>query len=257
MTALQRTIHRCTASHFGHTLHNHTLMTPSAHRSSQKPSRLMATESTTSSHRPVILMDIMDTVVMDPFYEHMPKFFNMSFKQLLDSKHPSTWVEFETAQITEDECFSKFFKEGTSFDGPALVSTMYAAYDWKPNMQSLLQRLSDAGYEIHAMSNYPSWWQMIENKLQLSRYLAWTFISCQGPMVGMRKPAPECYQAVAQHLGIHNNDNNGGESPATKLLLIDDRKPNIDGALHAGWDGIVFQDALQLEAELIQRGLKF
>lgn len=124
-------------------------------------------------------------------------------------------------------------------------------------MQPLLQRLSDAGYEIHAMSNYPSWWQMIEKKLQLSRYLAWTFISSQGPMLGLRKPAPECYQSVAQHLRILSNNDNGGESSATKLILIDDRKPNIDGAIHAGWDGILFQDALQLEQELVQRGLKF
>jgi len=75
--------------------------------------------------------------------------------------------------------------------------------------------------------------------------------------VGMRKPGPECYQAVSQHLGINNKDNNGCDSSATKLILIDDRKPNIDGAIRAGWDGIVFRDAVQLEAELIQRGLKF
>jgi hypothetical protein len=49
-------------------------------------------------------------------------------------------------------------------------------------MEALLQRLANAGAEMHAFSNYPAWWQMIEEKLQVSRYLDWTFISCQGPL---------------------------------------------------------------------------
>lgn len=49
-------------------------------------------------------------------------------------------------------------------------------------MEDLLARLNTAGYELHALSNYPSWWRIIEDKLQPSRYLRWTFISCEGPM---------------------------------------------------------------------------
>lgn len=60
----------------------------------------------------------------DPFFNDMPAFFNMSFKELLASKHPSTWIEFECGHITEDELAAKFFADGRAFDGPALRRMM-------------------------------------------------------------------------------------------------------------------------------------
>lgn len=57
-----------------------------------------------------------------------------------------------------------------------------ACYRYLDGMEGLLQRLATGGAEVHAFSNYPAWWQLIEGKLELSRYLRWTFVSCQGPM---------------------------------------------------------------------------
>lgn len=45
--------------------------------------------SSMDTSKPVLLLDIMDTIVTDPFFEHMPRFFNMSFKELLAAKHPT------------------------------------------------------------------------------------------------------------------------------------------------------------------------
>ena len=36
---------------------------------------------------PVLLLDVMDTLVTDPFFEHMPRFFNMSFNMESHSPH--------------------------------------------------------------------------------------------------------------------------------------------------------------------------
>jgi hypothetical protein len=41
---------------------------------------------------------------------------------------------------------------------------------------------------MHVVSNYPVWFQWIEEKLELSRYLEWTFISCTGTMKVMEIP---------------------------------------------------------------------
>lgn len=49
-------------------------------------------------------------------------------------------------------------------------------------MEPLLARLAAAGVPMHAFSNYPAWWRLIEGKLGLSRYLEWTFVSCHGPL---------------------------------------------------------------------------
>ncbi len=56
------------------------------------------------------------------------------------------------------------------------------AYDYIDGMPQLLRRLRAAGFDVHACSNYPVWYRLIESKLQLSRYLDWTFISCEGAM---------------------------------------------------------------------------
>jgi hypothetical protein len=55
-------------------------------------------------------------------------------------------------------------------------------YRYLDGMEELLQRLAAGGAHMHAFSNYPEWYRLIEGKLQLSRYLEWTFVSCQGPL---------------------------------------------------------------------------
>lgn len=122
---------------------------------------------------------------------------------------------------------------------------MQDAYRWIDGMEDLLTRLARAEYDMHSLSNYPVWHQYIEAKLQLSRYLRWTFISCEGPIKGLRKPSPECFAAVIEHIG----------RPAGELLLVDDRLENVTAARAAGMMAIHFNDASQLEEELIALGL--
>ncbi|KAG2498380.1 hypothetical protein HYH03_003639 [Edaphochlamys debaryana] len=197
--------------------------------------------------KPVLLLDIMDTVVYDPFFNDMPAFFQMSFKELLAAKHPSAWVEFECGTIDEDELVAKFFADGRPVDAAALKEMMVMAYRYLDGMEPLLARLSEAGYPLHALSNYPAWYRMIEEKLRPSRYLSWTFISCEGPMKGLRKPAREAYEACIQELGVE----------ASQIIFVDDRKVNVEGAAVVGMDAILFQGAANLEAELRNRGLQF
>ncbi|KAK1314373.1 hypothetical protein QJS10_CPA06g01390 [Acorus calamus] len=84
-------------------------------------SSLMAARASFSkvqSHRklPILLFDVMDTLVRDPFYEDIPAFFRMPMKELLEAKHPTAWVEFEKGLINETELTKKFFKDGRHFD---------------------------------------------------------------------------------------------------------------------------------------------
>ena len=43
----------------------------------------------------VVLWDVMDTLVRDPFREVMPAFFGMDFKELLRVKSPTAWLAFK------------------------------------------------------------------------------------------------------------------------------------------------------------------
>ncbi|WIA18095.1 hypothetical protein OEZ85_009574 [Tetradesmus obliquus] len=189
----------------------------------------------------------MDTIVSDPFFEHMPRFFNLTFKELLAAKHPTAWVEFENDQITQQQLFNKFFADGRQFDGEALIDHMVEHYRYIDGMPELLQRLKQAGYTMHAMSNYPMWYKLIEQKLQLSQYLDWTFLSCTGPMRGLRKPAPAAFEAVTSHLQL----------PPQQLVFVDDRQPNVEAAAQAGMAAVLFTGTDALEQRLQQLGLEF
>lgn len=168
--------------------------------------------------------------------------------QLLASKHPTAWSEFERGEITESQLFAKFFTDGRPVDGDGLVKHLCDAYTYIEGMEDLLKRLSKASYEIHACSNYPVWHRNIEKKLGLTSLgLQWTFVSCEGPMGGLRKPSAESYQAVVDHLKVDPSD----------IVFIDDRPVNVEGACKAGLKGIVFTKAADLENELMKHGLKF
>lgn len=62
---------------------------------------------------------------------------------------------------------------------------------------------------------------------------------------GLQKPSPECFAVASQHLAV----------PVERLLLVDDRKANVQAALQAGLDAVHFVDAQQLRGELAARGL--
>lgn len=177
----------------------------------------------------------------------MPAFFGLSFQELLAAKHPTAWVDFECGCITEEEMVSKFFLDGRPVDGDRLKSVMREKYHYIDGMESLLSRLSSAGYEMHTLSNYPSWYKIIEDKLKLSKYVKWTYISCEGPMQGHRKPNAQAYASVLSHLGI----------PPERALFVDDRGVNIEGAIQSGIQSILFKNADALERDLRARGLEF
>ncbi|GAX82437.1 hypothetical protein CEUSTIGMA_g9865.t1 [Chlamydomonas eustigma] len=193
----------------------------------------------------ILLLDVMDTIVVDPFFKEMPKFFGMTFDDLMKCKSPTAWPAFERGEINQDELFRQFFNDRRNFDGPELVKTMEEAYYFVDGMECLLDQIKSSGYEMHAMSNYPIWYKLIEAKLGLSKYIQWTFVSCEGPMKGLRKPSAAAYEAAAKALDV----------PKERLIFVDDRAVNVEAARASGIDGIVFKDVTGLRDELFKRGL--
>ena len=189
-----------------------------------------------------ILLDVMETLVTEPFWHDLPEFFGTSRDELLAQLHPTAWIEFEEAKITEDEYFERFFEDGRPVDAAGVRACLLDAFEWLDGVEPLLVKLAAAGYPMHALSNYPIWYQLIEQKLQLSRYLEWTFVSC---LTGLRKPDERAYRNALAQLQIEPHE----------CLFIDDRPVNIDAARSLGIDAILKQNAQQLRAELASRGL--
>jgi HAD superfamily hydrolase (TIGR01509 family) len=190
----------------------------------------------------VLLIDVLGTLVYEPFFREVPRALGMTLEELLEAKHPTAWVDFECGSIDEAELRKRFFRDGRAYDHDALKATMTAAYRWIEGTEELLADLKNAGRELHLMSNYPPWYQIIEDKLGLARYAPWTFVSCS---TGLRKPASEAYLHAARTLGC----------APSELLLIDDRETNCRGARNVGMQAIWFESAEQTRDELRNRGV--
>jgi HAD superfamily hydrolase (TIGR01509 family) len=189
----------------------------------------------------ILLLDVMDTIVRDPFWD-MPAFFECSFEEIWAGKDPSAWVEFEHGSIDEQTFVRRFWEDGREVDHRAFIALFRDGYRWIDGMEELLRDLQQAGVAMHTLSNYPRWFEMIEQKLTLSRYLKWTFVSC---LTGVRKPAPEAYEGAARSLGVAPRE----------CLFIDDRGRNCKAAVAAGMGAIKFEGADELRHELRLRGV--
>lgn len=191
---------------------------------------------------PVLLWDVMGTLVHDPFFAEMPEFFGMSFDELLSAKHPSAWVEFELGRLSERDFLDDFFADGRCFDQQGFLQTVAESYRWLPGLEALLAELRRTALPMHAFSNYPIWYRLIEERLGLSRFLEWTFVSC---LTGTRKPAPVAYQHVLGELGL----------PAGDCLFVDDRLSNCEAARAQGIQALLFEGVEPLRASLRELGL--
>jgi HAD superfamily hydrolase (TIGR01509 family) len=193
--------------------------------------------------RPILLFDVMGTLVTEPFEMDVPKFFGMSLEQLFRVKHPTAWIEFEHGRIDEDEYCARFFTDGRGIDKVAFKEMMRSSYEWMDGVEPLLAELASNGYSMHALSNYSSWYQIIEEKLGLSRYVEWTFVSCR---TGVRKPDPEAYLGAARALNV----------PPSQCIFIDDRKKNVAAAIEVGMQAILRTPNIDdLRRELAQLGV--
>ncbi len=197
--------------------------------------------------RPTLLLfDVMDTVVVDPFFaDDLGSLFGLELKALLVEMTPDVWPVFERGEIDRETYYARFTRGGIErlgVTGPALEAWMAERYRWVPGMEGLLQELQAAGVQQVSLSNYPAWWQLIESRLGLSRYLDWRFVSCK---TGVRKPDPRAYLGPAEALGV----------APERCVFIDDRESNCAAARAVGMHGLRFTDSATLRAQLQSLGV--
>ena len=191
----------------------------------------------------IILWDLMDTLVSDPFFRHMPEFFGLSLDELIQQKHPTAWLEFERGEIDEAKLAQKFFADGRSFDLAAFKEHIATGYQWLDGMHELVRELHARGVPMHLLSNYPAWYTLCTDRLDLTRYVAPSFISCE---TGVRKPDAEAYLGPCRTLDV----------PPSACLFVDDREKNCAAARAVGMPAFRFQkDVPALRRELQKHGL--
>ena len=191
----------------------------------------------------IVLFDVMDTLVHDPVWEVLPALFGRSLEELRALRHPDAWERFERAEI-DAETFARIYVTDPQvrWDYDELVDRMCQGYQLIEGIAPLLDELQRANVPMAALSNYPTWWRFIEDKLALSRWLDWRFVSC---MTGVRKPDPDAFLGAARAL----------ELVPEACLFVDDREVNVRGAREVGMQAVRFEDARQLRQDLVHLGL--
>ena len=181
--------------------------------------------SATVGARPrVLLLDVLDTLVVDPFFKgmHSDVFGFESMDEFFAAKDNQAYLDFETGAMTEAECFDRYFLDGRAVDVPALRAYLRRKYKFVPKIEPLLAELQALpAVELHVLSNYGPWWTLIEEELALSRYVPWTFVSCQ---TGVRKPEPAAFQIALDRLGVAPGE----------VVFVDDSQTNVDAAAVLG-----------------------
>jgi len=113
----------------------------------------------------------------------------------------------------------------------------------RPDTVALLQRLHAAGRPLFYLSNMPA---PYADFLQATHdFMALFSDGVFSGRVGHNKPEPAIFAIAAQRFG----------GAPGELLFLDDHEPNVIAARDLGWQALLFTDAAQAEAELVQRGL--
>ena len=211
----------------------------------RRRTRLKATE-TDSTPRRIILFDVMDTLVVDPFFTGVHTVLGCdSMQELFKAKRPETYEQFEKGEIEEDELWSKYFADDRDVDVSAVRKHFVDGYDYIKGMRSLLGEIKGiGGVEVYAFSNYGTLYKEIETKLELSKFLEWRFVSCE---MGVRKPDPESFAYVVKDLNV--------DLTRDVVCFVDDSKTNVAAGSDAGLRSILFEgDSAECRTALIAEG---
>lgn len=205
--------------------------------------RMTCCSSATPRRTPVLVADVLDTLVVDPFFNGMSSYFGFStFDDFIQAKTPDLWVRFEEGQIEETELAQEFFKDRRHVDIPQFKRYLKTSYSLIPGISTVLTALREAQVEVHLCTNYPVWADLIEEALHLTdRFgVQWTFVSGKE---GVRKPDKTAFLRTAQNAKVDPSE----------CVLLDDRAQNCKGAIEAGFLGAIqFKDANQAGEDIRQ-----
>lgn len=108
---------------------------------------------------------------------------------------------------------------------------------------NIINKLKSAGYMTPALSNATIEKLRAYEALGLDKHLTPLLVSAE---LGFEKPDTGVFELAAQKLGVKPNE----------CVFVDDRKQNVEGAIDAGFKGVVFQNADKLREELKVQGVK-
>ncbi len=166
----------------------------------------------------VVAFDLMDTVLTDPFRDALRAATGREPAELFALRDPEIYPAFERGEIPEEDYWAHFVERGVEVDAEAFHRVRRAGIGWIDGMDALLDDLAGTVLRVTA-SNYPLWVDELVGMLEsrFERVLA-------SHHLGARKPDADFYLRLAHRIGHEPHH----------IAFVDDRQPNVDGAVEVG-----------------------
>lgn len=185
----------------------------------------------------LLALDLMDTLVVDPYREALVATTGMSLEALAPLRNEESWHDFELGRIDERTYAERFLPaDAGGFDIERYKRELHRRYAWVPGMERLAIRAATR-VPIHILSNYPPWYEEVRARFGLDRFASGHHPSY---LLRARKPAPAYFRQALLRIGIE----------PTAVLFVDDRASNVDAARDAGMRAVLFEGAEALEETL-------
>jgi putative hydrolase of the HAD superfamily len=157
-------------------------------------------------------------------------------------------ARYESGQITSEEFHEQFCQLTESRpDREKLLAAAGAIFELNVPIVPVVAQLQSAGHRTGVLSNTcECHWQHVTSGRYAMLPGGFEQIVLSYEVRSM-KPEPAIYRAAIEAAGV----------PPAEIFFVDDRQENVDGALAAGIDAVLFTSARQCAADLKRRGLKF
>lgn len=188
----------------------------------------------------VVLFDVMDTVLIDPFREALRACSPLSPEELFARRDPDLWPAFERGELDEAGYWAGWDAAGLTYDREAFHEARRTGTRWVEGMPELLDDLAGVVERV-AASNYPVWIEELEEAHlgdRFERVLA-------SYHLGVRKPDPAFFERLLHRIGAR----------ADESAFVDDREVNVAAAREVGIASHRFVDAAALRAWLVEQGV--
>ena len=163
--------------------------------------------------------------------------------ELLDLYHQKgIYGDMEGGLVTADEFRAEILKESRPGCVPADVDRAMAGLliGMDPRKVPLLEKLAEK-YPVYGLSNNNEISVIRMHEIYEENGLDWQkvfrkeFLSCRMKML---KPSREIFDAAAAEIGF----------PPEEILFVDDSQTNVDGAIAAGWQSVLYVQGTDLGA---------
>jgi putative hydrolase of the HAD superfamily len=188
-----------------------------------------------------IVFDLCGVLISKGFRSAAPQLAKTFGLPIPDIRRAYTQHErpFDLGNIDSKEFWRRVLLDlGRERDPAMLNELVTTAYQWNPGMQSLIDELSKNNLLILLTNFRDEWFNLIDQRLSISRYFSDVVISSRVHKV---KPDSSMFLEIPARSGLLLN----------RLLFIDDVEENVQAASRLGMQTIHFSDSVDLRQTLM------